>query len=532
MDSPLASPGRLSSSPGRFLRAMPRLGSALDPERTAARRVGILALVVAIVLALNLLLYTVMPLLGGPTWGEALGAIDALIGVILFLSLVLFATARWGRLSPRHLLDLGLVYVVVVSAIRSIGMALVTEGAMMPSHGLPYSVISLLIFPVVIPNAPWKILTTALIVATLDPVGAWLATDVVATAADAEGCATCVPFSAILEAYHWNYIAVMLAMVPSHVVRRLSRDVAEAQELGAYRLEGRLGAGGMGEVFRARHQLLARDSAIKLIRPERLGGDDTATTVARFEREARATANLHSPHTIDVYDFGVSPDGTLYYVMELLDGFDLDTLVRQFGPQPAGRVVHLLEQMCDSLDDAHRSHFVHRDVKPANVFVCRYGTRLDHVKVLDFGLVKMAGSDGDPTLTAQGAHVPGTPAFMAPETVTRGVSDARSDLYAVGGLAYWLLTGTLPFEGTTPMEVLAAHVHQEPDPPSRRTELEVPGDLEAIVLACLAKDPDRRPASARELRRRLRGCGCAGTWEETEATGWWERHAPPGQSSV
>jgi len=314
--------------------------------------------------------------------------------------------------------------------------------------------------------------------------------------------------------------------VPSHVVRRLSRDVAEAQELGAYRLEGRLGSGGMGEVYRAHHQLLSRDAAIKLIRPERLGGDDTATTVARFEREARATANLHSPHTIDVYDFGVSPDGTLYYVMELLDGFDLDTLVRRFGPQPPGRVVHLLDQVCDSLDDAHRSRFVHRDVKPANVFVCRYGSRLDHAKVLDFGLVKMARTDGDPTLTEQSARLPGTPAFMAPETVTRGVADARSDLYAVGGVGYWLLTGSLPFEGTTPMEMLAAHVHQDPEPPSRRTELEIPTDLEAIILECLAKDPDRRPASAEDLRRRLRASSPADRWGPDEASAWWQRHAP------
>jgi serine/threonine-protein kinase len=300
--------------------------------------------------------------------------------------------------------------------------------------------------------------------------------------------------------------------------------------MGGYRLIERLGAGGMGEVWRAEHYLLARPAAIKLVR---WGGDGTPNTrqrelQERFGREAQATALMRSPHTVDLYDFGLANDGTFYYVMELLDGFDLETLAQRFGPVPAERAINLLLQVCHSLGEAHANGLIHRDIKPANVFVCRYGREVDFVKVLDFGMVKSRGegSNADTQLTAEHA-VAGTPGFMAPEQVVGGQPvDARADIYAVGCVAYWLLTGKLVFEGKTAMDTMIQHAQATPVPPSRRTELDVPPALEEIVLACLAKDPDDRPASADALAVALGSVGTQEPWTQPRAHEWWNRHHP------
>jgi serine/threonine-protein kinase len=282
----------------------------------------------------------------------------------------------------------------------------------------------------------------------------------------------------------------------------------------------------MGEVWRATHQLLARQAAIKLIRPEALGGDAQTREIAmaRLEREAQATASLRSPHTIAVYDFGASDTGTFYYVMELLVGYDAQQLVERFGPLPVERVVHLLAQVCDSLSEAHAARLVHRDIKPSNIYVCRYGRQVDFVKVLDFGLVKrVRGFDEDQTqqqLTAP--HViSGTPAFMAPEQVLDDDTDARTDLYAVGCVAFWLLTGRTVFRGSTVMEVLMQHVRDEPLPPSRCSERPVPAALDAVILRCLAKSPDDRPQSADELAEALTAACDPRAWTPARASEWW-----------
>src|SRR5262245_18705923 len=232
----------------------------------------------------------------------------------------------------------------------------------------------------------------------------------------------------------------------------------------------------MGEVWLARHRMLARPAAVKLVRPELIGAATIRTqelTQHRCEREAQATAGMRSPHTVGLYDFGVTADGTLFYVMELLDGFNAESLVRKFGPIPAERAIHILRQICHSLAEAHEAGLIHRDIKPANVFVCRYGREVDFIKVLDFGLVKtlrQGGSD-NVTLTAE-SIVCGTPAYMAPEQA-QGLDrdDARSDIYALGCVAYWLLTGQLVFEGKSSIEVLMHHARTQPTPPSQRTEL-------------------------------------------------------------
>jgi serine/threonine-protein kinase len=227
----------------------------------------------------------------------------------------------------------------------------------------------------------------------------------------------------------------------------------------------------------------------------------------------------------------MADDGTFYYVMELLDGFDLDELVVRFGPVPAERAIHLLRQICASLGEAHEAGLIHRDVKPANVYLCRYGREVDFIKVLDFGLVKRggAGSDGEQLdkLTAADMTPGGTPAFMSPEqALGEGAVDARTDIYAVGCVAYWLLTGTLVFKGTTPMETIVMHVNRAPEPPSRRSTLPIPGELEQLVLACLAKNPDERPQSADQLAMRLASLPMAETWTPLRAREWWDEHRP------
>ncbi len=331
-------------------------------------------------------------------------------------------------------------------------------------------------------------------------------------------------------------IVLVMVFVSSRVVYGLGAEVRRARELGSYRLVERLGQGGMGEVWRAQHRMLARPAAIKLIRPEVLGAgeaDSRQLALRRFEREAQATAAMRSPHTLELYDFGVADDGTFYYVMELLDGFDLDRLVEQFGPVPPERAVHLLLQMCSSLAEAHEAGLIHRDVKPANVYACRYGREVDFVKVLDFGLVKHSRlpDKGADKLTA-GDMAGGTPAFMSPEqALGEHRVDSRSDLYASGCVAYWLLTGSLVFEGETPMETIVMHAQQEPEPPSRRTKDPIPPDLEAIILACLSKNPDARPRSADELAARLRSVRLEREWTGARAREWWSRHLPEAASS-
>ncbi len=300
-----------------------------------------------------------------------------------------------------------------------------------------------------------------------------------------------------------GYLAAALAMVAAFCVCRM-------RELGCYHLEGKLDHGGMGEIWRARHNLLARPVAVKLIRPELLGvktPGEAAALVNRFRREAEATAALHSSHTVALHDFGMTPEGVFYYVMELLDGLDLDTLVRRFGPLPPERAIHLLGQACDSLADAHAAGLIHRDVKPANLVTCRWGLKYDFVKVLDFGLVKATWGVGeDERLTSDGT-IAGTPAYIAPEVALGGRPlDARVDLYGLGCVAYWLLTGEKVFTGATPMEVVLNHVKASPIPPSERAGRAIPEALEGLVLSCLAKEPRDRPPSAEWLGERLAEC--------------------------
>ncbi len=306
--------------------------------------------------------------------------------------------------------------------------------------------------------------------------------------------------------------------------QRMGRRLREARDLGSYELEERLGEGGMGEVWRARHRLLARPAAIKLVRPAMLGADDASATrlaLKRFESEAQATAALTSPHTIRLFDYGATDDGRFYYVMELLEGRDMATLVEESGALPVARVLYLLKQVCHSLAEAHSRGLVHRDIKPANIFVCRMGLDLDVVKVLDFGLVQEMRHDRVEDLTKSLASlggVVGTPAFMAPESLTGDKPvDHRADLYALGCVAFFLLTGQHVFHGRTPLQALMDHVTTAPPRPSSRTSNPVPDWVDDLVLACLAKDPDERPRSAGEILQRITMLEGSTRWTPSQA---------------
>jgi serine/threonine-protein kinase len=299
-------------------------------------------------------------------------------------------------------------------------------------------------------------------------------------------------------------------------------------QLGSYKLIDRLGEGGMGEVWRAEHRLLGRPAAVKLIRPEVIGREESQETLERrFEREARVTAALRSPHTVTIYDFGATSDGAFYYAMELLDGLDLERLVTRFGPQSPERVIHFLLQTCDSLSEAHAKGLIHRDIKPQNIFASRLGLNYDFVKVLDFGLVKTPTPLGGShlRLTLDGTTT-GTPAFMSPEMSLGNPVDARSDIYSLGCVAYRMLTGEQVFQRDTSMAVLLAHIQEDPVPPSQRTELEIPPELDRVILACLEKDPAKRPQTAQELARMLTACPLPRPWDSARAERWWNMHVP------
>jgi serine/threonine protein kinase len=302
--------------------------------------------------------------------------------------------------------------------------------------------------------------------------------------------------------------------------KNLSSEVLRAKQLGQYTLVDKIGEGGMGSVYRARHSMLRRPTAIKLIRAEQ---QEHSESLSRFEQEVQLTSQLTHANTIAIYDYGRTPDDVFYYAMEYLDGVSLQDLVDRTGPMPADRTIHVLQQVCGSLGEAHGIGLIHRDIKPGNIMLCERGGVPDVVKVLDFGLVKHVDTSRNVDLTAQDA-VLGTPGYMAPEVVHAPDDiDGRSDLYLVGAVGYYMMTGTRVFSGLTALEILAQHVSKEPEPPSSRTP-GVPADLQNVILACLAKDPSQRPANALELREMLGNCRDAMQWTAQRASQWWSEH--------
>jgi serine/threonine-protein kinase len=487
-------------------------------------RLAVLSAVIAGLWAFGLLMSTLaVPLLLGLARNPADIAIEA-VGLAVSAAMYLFVRRAHDRSKCDIKATAGLMFMIA----NAVGVAFLNTRAMVGTlpegPHVSWTAVLILIFSMIAPTTPRRMLVASLVAASMDPLVTW--------SAYLLGFPALPPVTTLLH-YLPNYISAFVAIVPSRVYQRLGRRLREAQELGSYQLVELLGRGGMGEVWRAEHRLLARSAAIKLVRPELLGAGsvesgDPRQVLRRFEREAKATAQLRSPHSIQVFDFGQTHDGTFYYVMELLSGRDLESLVKEFGPVPADRAIFLLRQVCHSLADAHARGLVHRDVKPANIYLCRMGLEYDFVKVLDFGLVKyrdpLSMQQSFMTLDHQAT---GTPAYMAPEIILGEAEvDRRADVYALGCVAYYLLTGQLVFEADTPMKMLMEHVQSIPLPPSSRTELPIPPELDAIVLACLQKDPNKRPQNAEELLRIAHNCRTCEGWTQAAAKSWWERHLP------
>ena len=498
-----------------------------DFLREASARLGIMSLVAAglWVVATILGRLAMRSMQGGGSNWLDLTMGDAIAAASVLASLLVFAYTRKANRDPRRILDLGLVYMVLTAL--ALGLTLHSGpilATLSVSPDISWIGAVVLMSSAIVPNTRAKTLLAGLVSVSMNPLSMlW---------ARAQGLWDFGPASNAFLMHYPDYLLVGVAVVISHVVTTLGRQVAKAREMGSYQLGELLGRGGMGEVYKASHRMLARPAAIKLIRPEMLGGKDPAVAaraIARFRREAEAAAHLRSAHTVDLYDFGVTEDQTLYLVMEFLDGMDLESLVRQHGPMPAPRVIHVLRQVCDSLEEAHARGLVHRDIKPANIHLGRVGCREDFVKVLDFGLVKTS-IRAEPSLATIEGVIMGTPAYMAPEMALGDEVDGRADLYALGCVAYYLLTGEQVFAGDSLLKVITQHVHAVPAPPSQRTELPIPAALEKVVLACLAKKPEDRPQGARQLAQSLDAIDRM-TWSEEDASRWWSQHHPPQASA-
>lgn len=488
-------------------------GRTLPPKslETGVRRLGNLALMTGLFVTANGLLDHLV-FLPASSRSDAVRWVAIVLAALSSFSV--FALSRRRGVAPARLLDAGLLYEVFTAFLLGVAYHAVPAGGDLALRGWSPIAVWVVVFPLIVPSARGKTLIASAAAGLMDPLGLALNA---ARGHPVPGAA------AIAQMLLPTAAAAVAGVVGAQIVYRLSARAGLARDLGSYRLVAPLGHGGMGEVWRAEHRLLARTSAIKLILADG-GSVSSRQTLLRFEREARATASLRSPHTIQVYDYGVTDDGRFYYVMELLDGFGLDDLVRRFGPLPEERVVHLLSQACHSLEEAHRAGLVHRDVKPGNVFVCRYGLDVDFVKVLDFGLVKPAVADDRPDLTEDGL-VQGTPSYMAPEVVLGRHVDGRADLYGLGCVGYYLLTGEPPFpeHGRKPLEVMFDHAYRAPLRPSERIGTPVHPGLEQLLMSCLEKDPEDRPGSALELDTKLASLRLEGRWSGERARTWWER---------
>jgi eukaryotic-like serine/threonine-protein kinase len=488
---------------------------------TAVRRLGFLGLVVAVMFpaAYCVEYFTQRARVAGP--------IPPVVAVALFLVGAAMCLAAWsGRVRPALALDLGLLFQVIVA----FALSLSENTPLWPQdqllRGVSWNCLWISMYVVTIPGSFGKSVLAAIAAACMGPLGLLVA----AVVERAE------PAQSQLLNQVLPFVAAAWAIPVARHFYHLGTQVTRARAMGSYELLERIGKGGMGEVWSARHRMLTRISAIKLIRPEALvqnGGDNAKLLLRRFEREARATAALRSPHTVALYDYGTTDDGSFYYAMELLEGLDLEVLVQRYGPLPAGRVVWLLSQAAKSLAEAHEMGIVHRDIKPRNIFACRMGLEYDYAKVLDFGLVKLDATGGTKTCLTRDGVTTGTPAYMSPEVAMgRHDIDGRADLYALGCVGYWLLTGQLVFERDSAMAMVLAHVQEQPVPPSRRTEIEVPEALDRLIVQCLQKDRDARPESGRRLLELLSELDGFEPWTAERAQQWWLTHLPQEAGSI
>jgi len=423
----------------------------------------------------------------------------------------LWLATRRGRRSGRvlHALDIGTTLGLLT--VWAISGATLPDAVVASFVALLSFVVGILARAIVVPSTFRRTLSLGVTGAVL-LVGAviWrgVAQQGVLASAVASGC--------------WATTAVVLASLASHTIFGLRREARRARVLGQYTLESKIGEGGMGVVWRASHALLRRPTAVKLLQSSRTG--DSA--IRRFEREVQLSASLTHPNSVAIYDYGRTRDGIFYYAMELLEGTDLERLVEKHGRVPPARVVHILTQVCGALAEAHDLGLVHRDVKPANILLAPRLNEHEVAKVVDYGLVKRIEADPAQTAITAVNTIFGTPLYMSPETIlTPDAVDGRSDLYALGAVAWFMLVGRTVFRGRSVVEVCSQHLHQPPARPSEVLGQAVPADLEDIVMACLDKKPEARPQSARLLRERLQRCGAAGQWSTHQAAAWWQTHA-------
>jgi hypothetical protein len=511
--------GHKSAGPGTQTQA--RIAGGIADE--ASRRIGTLAILTAVtVVGASVLQHALSPDIAAAQQ-TPLFRLSALFLVLAGAGLAVLQ--RSGLLTSQDLLDLGLVFEIG----GALALSLMENAIPLPAtmeRGYTGVAAWIAICVMVIPNRPWKSITAAIVSAATVPCGHLLAAQILGYPAMAWNRLAGYTLGAAIVAGWTPFISIRL--------HRMREDLSHARDFGSYHLEKLAGRGGMGEVWLARHRLLRRDAAVKLVLPRFLEGlSPLAKRQAhrRFEQEAQAIASLRSPHTVAIYDFGVAENGSLYYAMEYLQGLNAETLVERYGAQPAGRVIAFLRQTIESLEEAHEAGLIHRDVKPSNVFISRLGKRTDFVKVLDFGLVKaLAGPDGATATT--GSLATGTPAFMAPEQVRGEEVDARTDIYGLGCVAYFLLTGTVVFDRSSAIAMAMAHVSEQPEPPSRRSEIPIPASLERVVMACLAKNPNGRPQSAAELRTTLDTCTDVPQWSQADANRWWALHRPEAAGKV
>ena len=494
-----------------------RYGLPLEVVSKAAARIPWIALAASISVVLLFVLDGAFD--ARMASAERTGSLILSAAVLIGMAGALLAAQKLDS-SPHLLLDLGLLYEVAGAFALMTFEYGIPLGPDEPVRGVSKAAVWIYVFTLSSPATPLKSFAAALCAACMGPLAIWLS---------AQRNHQEIPFALAFVHLLLDFVMAGLAFLLSRRTYHLRAIASRARDMGSYQLETLIGQGGMGEVWRARHRLLARDAAIKVIRHDLLTGGSSQQirrVVDRFEQEARATARLRSPHTVELYDFGLAESGAFYYVMELLSGIDLDTFVRRFGPQPPNRVRFILMQICESLAEAHALGLIHRDIKPRNIFLCRMGTAFDFVKVLDFGLVKQTWEAGESGLTGEDVTI-GTPAFMAPEAIlgSRTV-DARADLYALGCVAYWLLTGQLVFEENGAIASALAHVQKTPVLSSERCEFAIPASLRTTVLSCLEKDPARRPQTASDLANQLERARDCGDWTRADAGRWWQANLP------
>ncbi|MBN1421221.1 MAG: serine/threonine protein kinase [Planctomycetes bacterium] len=508
-----------------ILRAIPSgtlAGDAEEARRFLRERLAFYAKVLFLVGTLALVLRTISQIalgndrpsriLLGPAQWIALATCLCLLAV--------WRICERRRATVATLFALDAAAAIAACSGTAIATSLADPGLTMEGHALVVSTTVLLFRALVVPSSPRR--TFTLSAAALLPmmVASWILPS--EEAAEAAGPTASLRAALLVQ---WGIAMIAIATIASSVIHRLREKVREARRLGPYTIEEKLGEGAMGEVYRARHALLRRPTAIKLLRPERA----SEACIARFEREVQATSRLSHPNTVAIYDYGRTPDGVFYCAMELLPGVTLKTLIEDEGAVAETRAIHILRQTAASLAEAHGEGLVHRDIKPANIMLCERGGSFDVVKVLDFGLVRDLGEAADAIGMAPGT-IAGTPETLSPEAIrTPEAIDGRSDIYALGIVGYTLVAGRGPFDAESAAEIMRHHIETPPPPPSVRLGRPVAPDLEAVILSCLEKNPSRRPPDARRLIETLDACRDAGRWTQEEARRWWSRRSNRGE---